>query len=268
MPYFQLRSNDRSFYLQPCVTLTFQCDMRCYGRKSTWTASMRNFHSASCIFWLHACRELCLVALDLAALLDSISVYIGPPPIEREKGKRNDRLEKKNTNHHHWHLLKAQKALALLLSKSVGHPGIESYPAPSHHPTTPCLLRANATLTLMAPKLKKTLNRHTVHNDRLHLELNCVPSCLWIVNIRLADKSFSTFQNLLWPWKLNQGHHNLTIFFFQKISTFEILRCWIRGQGHQNLIYYVPCPSEYLYWVKSICLFRGYGIHTRHVSKF
>ena len=33
--------------------------------------------------------------LCLTVLLDSISVYIGPSPREREKEKRNDRTEKK-----------------------------------------------------------------------------------------------------------------------------------------------------------------------------
>ena len=32
-----------------------------------------------------------LVVLGLTALCDSISVYIGPSPIEREKEKRKDR---------------------------------------------------------------------------------------------------------------------------------------------------------------------------------
>ena len=39
-----------------------------------------------------------LVALSLTALWDSISVYIGPSPKEREKEKRNDRREKKCPN--------------------------------------------------------------------------------------------------------------------------------------------------------------------------
>ena len=38
---------------------------------------------------------LWLVVLDLTALWDSISVYIGPSPREREKEKRNDSWEKK-----------------------------------------------------------------------------------------------------------------------------------------------------------------------------
>ena len=39
-----------------------------------------------------------LVDLGLTALCDSISVYIGPSPREREKEKRNDRREKKCPN--------------------------------------------------------------------------------------------------------------------------------------------------------------------------
>ena len=49
---------------------------------------------------LKACNDLVgwLVDLGLTALLDSISVYIGPPPREREKEERNDRQEKKCPN--------------------------------------------------------------------------------------------------------------------------------------------------------------------------
>ena len=39
-----------------------------------------------------------LVVLGLTALLDSISVYIGPSPKEREKDERNNRREKKCPN--------------------------------------------------------------------------------------------------------------------------------------------------------------------------
>ena len=49
-----------------------------------------------------------LVGFGLTALLDSISVYIGPSPRKREKGKRNDRREKKCSNNRHPHLLQAQ----------------------------------------------------------------------------------------------------------------------------------------------------------------
>ena len=38
----------------------------------------------------------------------SISVHIGPSPIEREKENRNDRREKKCPNNPHPHLLQAQ----------------------------------------------------------------------------------------------------------------------------------------------------------------
>ena len=60
-----------------------------------------------------------LVVLDLMLLLDSISVHIEPSLREAL------RIEK----HLHSHLLQAQQALTLLLSKLVGRPGIESYPA-------------------------------------------------------------------------------------------------------------------------------------------
>ena len=45
-----------------------------------------------------SCRIGWLVVLVLTALWDSISVYIGPSPREREKEKRNDRREKKCPN--------------------------------------------------------------------------------------------------------------------------------------------------------------------------
>ena len=50
-----------------------------------------------------------LVVLSFTALSDSISVYIGPSPRERQSEKRNDRREKKCPNNpHHPHLLRAQ----------------------------------------------------------------------------------------------------------------------------------------------------------------
>ena len=49
-----------------------------------------------------------LVVLGLTALSDSISVYIGPSPKEREKEQRNDRREKKCPNNPHPHPLQAQ----------------------------------------------------------------------------------------------------------------------------------------------------------------
>ena len=49
-----------------------------------------------------------LVVLGLTALRDSISVYTGPSPREREKEKRSDRWEKKCPNNPHPHLLQAQ----------------------------------------------------------------------------------------------------------------------------------------------------------------
>ena len=58
-----------------------------------------------------------LVVLVLTALSDSISVYIGPSPREREKEMRNDRREIKCPNNPYPHLLQEQWVLALLLSK-------------------------------------------------------------------------------------------------------------------------------------------------------
>ena len=55
-----------------------------------------------------------LAVFGLTALWDSISVYIGPSPKEREKEERKDRWEKKCPNNPHPHLLQAQQALALL----------------------------------------------------------------------------------------------------------------------------------------------------------
>ena len=49
-----------------------------------------------------------LVVLGLTALWDSISVYIGPSPKEREKEERNDRGEKNVQTTPHPHLLQAQ----------------------------------------------------------------------------------------------------------------------------------------------------------------
>ena len=59
-------------------------------------------------------------------LKDIISVYIEPPPREREKEKKYDRREK---NRPYPHLLQSPQAFALLLSKLVGRPGTESYAA-------------------------------------------------------------------------------------------------------------------------------------------
>ena len=47
---------------------------------------------------LYGVQDGWLVVLGLTALWDSISVYIGPSPREREKEERNDRREKKMSN--------------------------------------------------------------------------------------------------------------------------------------------------------------------------
>ena len=59
----------------------------------------------SCCFFF---KELVgwFVVLGLASLCDSISVYIGPSPKEREKEERKDRV--KTSNNAHPHLLQAQ----------------------------------------------------------------------------------------------------------------------------------------------------------------
>ena len=49
-----------------------------------------------------------LVVLGLTALSDSISVYIGPSPKEREKEERNDRREKNVQTSPHPHLVQTQ----------------------------------------------------------------------------------------------------------------------------------------------------------------
>ena len=87
-----------------------------YSRTSMARTSMarltRLFRTSSLVGWLVGW----LVVLGLTALWDSISVYIGPYPIEREKEKRNDWGEKNCLNSPHPHLLQAQQALALLSS--------------------------------------------------------------------------------------------------------------------------------------------------------
>ena len=77
------------------------------------------------------------IVWSLTAFSDSMSVYNGPSPREREK-ERNDRREK-NAQTTTPHLLQGQEAIALLLSKLVGRLGtwaLAVYPAPSHHPIT------------------------------------------------------------------------------------------------------------------------------------
>ena len=49
-----------------------------------------------------------LVVLGLTDFWDSISVYIGPSPREREKEEKNDGQEKKCPNKLHPHLLQVQ----------------------------------------------------------------------------------------------------------------------------------------------------------------
>ena len=75
------------------------------------------------------------MAKFLTALWDSILVYIRPSPREEERKKTDER--KKCPNNPYPHLLLAQQALALQLSKLVGRCGTESLPStfvPSDHP--------------------------------------------------------------------------------------------------------------------------------------
>ena len=52
-------------------------------------------HKISCF---SSCLDFWLVVMDLTALLDNVSVYIGSSPREREKEERNVRPEKKCPN--------------------------------------------------------------------------------------------------------------------------------------------------------------------------
>ena len=81
-----------------------------------------------------------LFVCGLAALEDSISVYIGPSTREREK-MRERIVEIKNVKT----TTPAPTASAIgpcpTIIQIVGRPGTEIYPGPSHHPTTPTRYR-------------------------------------------------------------------------------------------------------------------------------
>ena len=77
-----------------------------------------------------------LIVLDLTALWDSISAYIGPPPREGESKEKRQTREK-CPNNPYPHLLQAQEALALLLSKLVGCPGTVGLPSAFASPDHP-----------------------------------------------------------------------------------------------------------------------------------
>ena len=85
-----------------------------------------------------------MVVLGLTALSDSISVYIGSSPKQREKEKRKDRGEKKYPKKNKKKRPPAQTASAIgpcpTIIQIVGRPGLEAYPGPSHHPTIPNIL--------------------------------------------------------------------------------------------------------------------------------
>ena len=77
-----------------------------------------------------------LVVLSLAALWDSISVYIGPSPRKREKEERKDR-GKKCPNNPHPHLFASAVGPCPTVIQIVGRPGTGSLPstiAPPDHP--------------------------------------------------------------------------------------------------------------------------------------
>ena len=83
-------------------------DMPIYNIKTLKNLLLQN-HCADCLETRYVASWVgWLVVFGLKALLDNISVYIGPSPREREKEKRNDRRGKKCPNNPHPHLLQAQ----------------------------------------------------------------------------------------------------------------------------------------------------------------
>ena len=79
-----------------------------------------------------------LVVLGLAALSDSISVYIGPSPREREKEERKDR-ESKNVQTTPTRTYCKAIGPCPTIIQTVGRPALEVYPGQSHHLTLPCV---------------------------------------------------------------------------------------------------------------------------------
>ena len=79
-----------------------------------------------------------LVVLGLTALWDSISVYIGASPREREKERRVKIDESKNVQTTPTRTYcKRKRPLPYSNSKKYVAPALEVYPASSRHPTTP-----------------------------------------------------------------------------------------------------------------------------------
>ena len=77
-----------------------------------------------------------LAVLGLTALWDSISVYIGPSPKDREKEEKKDRGEWKCPNKPHRTYCKRSRPCPTVI-KIVGRPGTGSLPstlAPPDHP--------------------------------------------------------------------------------------------------------------------------------------
>ena len=73
-----------------------------------------------------------LVGLGLTALWDSISVYIGPSPREREKEKRSDRWEKNVQTTPTRTYRKRNRPLPYYNPNQLDAPALKVYPAPSH----------------------------------------------------------------------------------------------------------------------------------------
>ena len=81
------------------------------GNKNTVGLIWFNTVNLAFVFRVRNIQDICfnhkkglvgwLVVLGLTVFSDSISVYIRPSPIEREKEKRNDRREKKCPNNPH-----------------------------------------------------------------------------------------------------------------------------------------------------------------------
>ena len=68
---------------------------------------------------------------------------------QRDRKKRKDRRQKKCPNNPHLHLLQAQLALVLLLSKLVGRPSLDSLPstfAPPDHTSVGHVTRTDSTM--------------------------------------------------------------------------------------------------------------------------
>ena len=87
-----------------------------------------------------------------------------------EKEEKKNRQEKKIPSNPHPHLLKAQSALALVLSRLVGRPGTESYQR--HHPTRPHP-SANNNISLCKNQSRTILSFHMqIHKSQCMVTTN------------------------------------------------------------------------------------------------